>query len=286
MVDAAYEKRSIAISSNLHPSGFDELMPKSLATATVERLLHHAHVLITDGQDSYHSPRRPPARGQPLNYHTTTQSICWWGYSWPPAGETDGRQWGDSSPPLGRMRWPLTAAKEASASLDAISLTRVQMRRGQMPVVVPMESTHGRSEEDGLPKALSIREGDIETLSEDPIPGSEVVVVVPIQNVGSGPALDLRASVEFLDAEGHMSPAGQPLFVRWRLLCARVGSAAALRFRYRGLAVPVLPFRVSLGFFDTYGAGYESAATSFPEAMVYRDFVFRAPAELEPGSPH
>jgi DNA replication protein DnaC len=27
VVDAAYEKRSIAISSNIHPSGFDELMP-------------------------------------------------------------------------------------------------------------------------------------------------------------------------------------------------------------------------------------------------------------------
>ncbi len=53
VVDAAYEKRSNAIISNVHPSGFDELMPKTLATATVERLLHHAHVLITDGQDSY-----------------------------------------------------------------------------------------------------------------------------------------------------------------------------------------------------------------------------------------
>jgi DNA replication protein DnaC len=52
VVDAAYEKRSLALSSNIHPSGFDELMPKTLATATVERLLHHAHVLITDGQDS------------------------------------------------------------------------------------------------------------------------------------------------------------------------------------------------------------------------------------------
>ena len=30
LVDAAYEKRSIAISSNLHPSAFDELMPKPL----------------------------------------------------------------------------------------------------------------------------------------------------------------------------------------------------------------------------------------------------------------
>jgi DNA replication protein DnaC len=34
LVDAAYEKRSVAVSSNLHPSGFDELMPKTLATAT------------------------------------------------------------------------------------------------------------------------------------------------------------------------------------------------------------------------------------------------------------
>ncbi len=49
LIDAAYEKRSVAISSNLHPSGFDELMPKTLATATVDRLLHHAHVCQTSG---------------------------------------------------------------------------------------------------------------------------------------------------------------------------------------------------------------------------------------------
>jgi len=49
LVDAAYEKRSIAVSSNLHPAGFDALMPKTLATATVDRLLHHAHVCQTSG---------------------------------------------------------------------------------------------------------------------------------------------------------------------------------------------------------------------------------------------
>jgi DNA replication protein DnaC len=49
LVYAAYEKRSIAIPPNLHPSGFDELMPKTLATATVDRLLHHAHVCQTRG---------------------------------------------------------------------------------------------------------------------------------------------------------------------------------------------------------------------------------------------
>jgi len=49
LVDAAYERRSIAVSSNIHPAGFDELMPKTLATATVDRLLHHAHLCMTQG---------------------------------------------------------------------------------------------------------------------------------------------------------------------------------------------------------------------------------------------
>lgn len=50
VVDAAYEKRSLAISSNIHPAGFDELMPKTIATATVDRLLHHAHICQTSGE--------------------------------------------------------------------------------------------------------------------------------------------------------------------------------------------------------------------------------------------
>jgi DNA replication protein DnaC len=49
VVDAAYERRSVAVTSNLHPSGFDTIMPKTLATATVDRLLHHAHVILTEG---------------------------------------------------------------------------------------------------------------------------------------------------------------------------------------------------------------------------------------------
>jgi DNA replication protein DnaC len=49
VVDAAYERRSIAVTSNIHPSGFDTIMPKTLATATVDRLLHHAHLVLTKG---------------------------------------------------------------------------------------------------------------------------------------------------------------------------------------------------------------------------------------------
>src|SRR6266699_4234380 len=49
IVDAAYERRSIAVTSNIHPSGFDGIMPQTLATATVDRLLHHAHLVQTAG---------------------------------------------------------------------------------------------------------------------------------------------------------------------------------------------------------------------------------------------
>ena len=31
------------------PVGFDTIMPKTLATATVDRLLHHAHLVLTEG---------------------------------------------------------------------------------------------------------------------------------------------------------------------------------------------------------------------------------------------
>lgn len=49
IADAAYERRSVAVTSNIHPSGFDTIMPKALAGPTVDRLLHHAHIVITEG---------------------------------------------------------------------------------------------------------------------------------------------------------------------------------------------------------------------------------------------
>jgi hypothetical protein len=37
LIGAAYERRSVAVSSNIHPSGFDTIMPKALATPAVDR---------------------------------------------------------------------------------------------------------------------------------------------------------------------------------------------------------------------------------------------------------
>ncbi|MEV3927801.1 IS21-like element helper ATPase IstB [Actinomadura coerulea] len=62
LVDAAYERRALAVSSNLHPSGFDEIMPKTLATATVDRLMHHAHIVVTQG-DSFRLTQATSGQG-------------------------------------------------------------------------------------------------------------------------------------------------------------------------------------------------------------------------------
>jgi DNA replication protein DnaC len=71
VVDAAYERRSIALTSNLHPSGFDTIMPKTIATATVDRLLHHAHLVATKG-DSHRLAEALAGKGvTPLDGHTT-----------------------------------------------------------------------------------------------------------------------------------------------------------------------------------------------------------------------
>lgn len=50
LIDVAYERRSVAVSSNLHPSGFDQLMDRTIATSLVDRLMHHAHLVLTEGE--------------------------------------------------------------------------------------------------------------------------------------------------------------------------------------------------------------------------------------------
>jgi DNA replication protein DnaC len=63
VIEAAYEKRSIAISSNIHPSGFDELMPKSIATAPSTGYCTTPTSRSPTAKTATGSPKRPPARG-------------------------------------------------------------------------------------------------------------------------------------------------------------------------------------------------------------------------------
>ncbi|WP_406408454.1 hypothetical protein [Streptomyces sp. NBC_01643] len=50
------------MTSNIHHSGFDTIMPKALAGASTDRLMHYAHFVTTTG-DSDHLPEALAERG-------------------------------------------------------------------------------------------------------------------------------------------------------------------------------------------------------------------------------
>ncbi|WP_427925160.1 ATP-binding protein [Streptomyces sp. cg40] len=49
IIDAAYEHRSIAVTSNIQPSGFDTIMPRTRTGTSTDPLMHHAHLVTTTG---------------------------------------------------------------------------------------------------------------------------------------------------------------------------------------------------------------------------------------------
>ena len=69
VVDSAYERRSVAVTSNMHPSGFDTIVPKTFTTATVDRLLHHAHLVPADGGSPRLRSRRRQGGSRPWAEH-------------------------------------------------------------------------------------------------------------------------------------------------------------------------------------------------------------------------
>ena len=81
-VDAAYEKRSVAISSNLHPSGFDELMPKTSPPTSTDSCT--APTSAPPPPTACASNRRPPARGvKPLPLSRAVLVAITAQFSWP-----------------------------------------------------------------------------------------------------------------------------------------------------------------------------------------------------------
>ncbi|MFF3062862.1 hypothetical protein [Streptomyces sp. NPDC057909] len=50
------------MTSNIHPSVFDTITPKTLAGASTDRLMHHAHFVTTTG-DSHHLAEALAGRG-------------------------------------------------------------------------------------------------------------------------------------------------------------------------------------------------------------------------------
>ena len=58
-VDVGYERGGLVASASLEPSGFDEIVLKTSAIATVDQLIHHAHVVAR--QVAAAASTKPPA---------------------------------------------------------------------------------------------------------------------------------------------------------------------------------------------------------------------------------
>ena len=109
-------------------------------------------------------------------------------------------------------------------------------------------------------------------------------VIVPVRNVGTGTAFDIRADVQFGDAAGNLSAAGQPNEIS-PLTYGALGAdqATDLQGRYESnLASPLLSAQITLTYEDVFGATYRSAATYIEMDRSYRDIVYNPPAELDP----
>jgi DNA replication protein DnaC len=84
-----HQQNSTIITSNREPNGFDTIMPKTLATATVDRLLHHAHLIITQG-------RFAPAAAGPRRQGGDSLDITPTEITWPSARNSAVRPPGSS----------------------------------------------------------------------------------------------------------------------------------------------------------------------------------------------
>ncbi|MBW3551515.1 MAG: ATP-binding protein, partial [Proteobacteria bacterium] len=62
VIDAAYERRSVAISSNIHPRQVRTAAPGDDRHRCSRRFMHHAHLVVTEG-DSYRSAPGPRPEG-------------------------------------------------------------------------------------------------------------------------------------------------------------------------------------------------------------------------------
>ncbi|MFI6368596.1 ATP-binding protein [Nocardia sp. NPDC050630] len=77
VIDAAYERRSIAVTSKIHLSGFDTIMPETWVIAAMDRLLYHAHLALTQG-DSHRLAEALAGKGvMPLAWPPTRRTtVC------------------------------------------------------------------------------------------------------------------------------------------------------------------------------------------------------------------
>ncbi len=118
-VAAAYERRSLGVASHWPFDQWGRFLPQqSTAASLLDRLLHHAVIVVTDGESfrmkearSRSGPRGPfgPFCLKEGSEQTAEPSWRQWGLSMAPWGLSVSPEWGLSVSPSGDFQWRLTA---------------------------------------------------------------------------------------------------------------------------------------------------------------------------------
>jgi hypothetical protein len=163
-------------------------------------------------------------------------------------------------------------AEAAETSKDLVRLERDQLRQAYLPVVVPVI------------ERLQVAEVRDVAQSGTQLDSGEVRVTVPVANIGVGPALGVDLDIYWLDQVGNRSVAPQPMRIPAKIGGLAPGSSWEMQARFRGLATPPLPFRVSLTYSDTSGIRYLTRGRYFPEEELFRELTVST-LDLATGEP-
>jgi len=178
----------------------------------------------------------------------------------------------------------------AAEARKGIVASATQFRQERMPVVMPVAQNIEGGRLRVLQEGQAVRADQIPVtlpyaVELDHLKGQ--AVIIPIQNVGAGPAIGIRGGLVFLDANGAKSVGSQPLLVKNGSLPALgPGQTARLRCEHRGLALPLLAFQLTLVYEDGAGGPYRVTSIFIERDLAYGPVGFEPPPELQlPGSP-
>ncbi len=168
----------------------------------------------------------------------------------------------------GATFWMVVLARRSLAQTkDEIALSRREVEEAHRPVLVPLADS----------RSLHSTEGP--AAARPTVPGAGQLRV-PIENIGTGPALRVEASVQMLNPDGGPTGVGTGGMEPGVVAGIRASSSLPVIVKIGGLA-DVPGFWLTLTYEDVAGKGWITKARYIPTGARYEDVTINT---LEEGA--
>jgi hypothetical protein len=151
----------------------------------------------------------------------------------------------------------------------AIALSRKEVEEAHRPVLVPVVIARPP---DLSPQSIS---GSRRTFPDRPSVAESGVLAVPVQNIGSGPALRVVASIERLDEHGKLYSGAIEQQTPGRMAGLGKDQTAPIEIRYHGWEERWY-FQLRLEYEDIAGKRWVTVGRYVPERRQYEGVGFEA----------